>query len=436
MLVAWTRGHRHRDRRGRRGRPPRGAPVTDADGTRTASVVFPAGTKAEMVLPDGSTRPLDAARRAGDGVHRRRPGAEAMPGTLPATSAYTYAVELSVDQAVAAGATQVSFDRPVVNYSDNFLGFPVGSAVPDGLLRPRSGPVEGRRQRARDRDHRHRRRTRARRHRRRRRRRRRPRHRARPSARAAGGAARRRRRAVARRADPLHPVGLQLALRPAPGRRVPRPARPARRTRRPTAAPASAPRRARSSAVRASAGRGAAAHRHAVQAALRLPPCRPPDGPDGDDPADRRRIPDSLEEVRLEIMVAGQKSVQTFAPRRNLTHEFVWDRKDAYGREIQGRMPVYARIGFVYGIRRYADTATQLRAFGRFTSEVFERRRSWAGRGRRPQLRRLARVPRRVRGRRRLLRHARDRPGRLGARRPPRLRPAQPDAVPRRRAAS
>ena len=59
-------------------------------------------------------------------------GPDAMPGSLPPSSAYTYAAELSVDEAVAAGATEVRFDKPVVNYVDNFLGFPVGGIVPTG----------------------------------------------------------------------------------------------------------------------------------------------------------------------------------------------------------------------------------------------------------------------------------------------------------------
>jgi hypothetical protein len=50
-----------------------------------------------------------------------------MPGALPPTSAYTYAVELSIDE-----ARDVTFDKPVDFYVENFLGFPVGSAVPTG----------------------------------------------------------------------------------------------------------------------------------------------------------------------------------------------------------------------------------------------------------------------------------------------------------------
>lgn len=55
-----------------------------------------------------------------------------MPGPLPPTSGYTYAVELSVDEALALGAKSVQFSQPVPVYIDNFLNFPVGETVPVG----------------------------------------------------------------------------------------------------------------------------------------------------------------------------------------------------------------------------------------------------------------------------------------------------------------
>ncbi|MDI1480516.1 RHS repeat-associated core domain-containing protein [Polyangium sp. y55x31] len=51
---------------------------------------------------------------------------------MPAASGYTYAIELSVDEAVQAGATSVDFSQPVSYYVENFLGFPVGQDVPVG----------------------------------------------------------------------------------------------------------------------------------------------------------------------------------------------------------------------------------------------------------------------------------------------------------------
>jgi len=45
---------------------------------------------------------------------------------------YTYCVELSADEAIQAGAREVRFDRPLAFYVENFIGFPVGMAVPTG----------------------------------------------------------------------------------------------------------------------------------------------------------------------------------------------------------------------------------------------------------------------------------------------------------------
>ena len=59
-------------------------------------------------------------------------GPQAMPAQLPAASAYTYAVDLSVDEAIAAGAEQVTFSKPIPVYVENFLDFPVGIPVPLG----------------------------------------------------------------------------------------------------------------------------------------------------------------------------------------------------------------------------------------------------------------------------------------------------------------
>jgi YD repeat-containing protein len=108
----------------------RGSSVTDADGTRRATVLFPQGTQAELVLPDGTTQTLNTLNVRATEYTVGEDGPAAMPGELPPTSGYTYAVELSVDQALAAGAREVRFDRPVPFYVENFLDFPVGGAVP------------------------------------------------------------------------------------------------------------------------------------------------------------------------------------------------------------------------------------------------------------------------------------------------------------------
>ncbi|MCF6324630.1 MAG: hypothetical protein L3J89_09955 [Gammaproteobacteria bacterium] len=109
-----------------------GSPVTDADGTRQATLLFPQGITANMTLPDGSIQSLTTLNVRASEYTVGENGPQAMPGELPATSAYTYAVELSVDEAIAEGAIRVDFDQPVSVYVDNFLEFPVGEIVPAG----------------------------------------------------------------------------------------------------------------------------------------------------------------------------------------------------------------------------------------------------------------------------------------------------------------
>ncbi|MBL1276170.1 MAG: thrombospondin type 3 repeat-containing protein, partial [Ectothiorhodospiraceae bacterium] len=109
-----------------------GSPVTDSDGTRQATMLFPQGTTATMTLPDGSTQALTTLNVRASEYTVGDNGPQTMPGELPASSAYTYAVELSVDEAIAAGATRVDFDQPIPFYVDNFLNFPVGEIVPAG----------------------------------------------------------------------------------------------------------------------------------------------------------------------------------------------------------------------------------------------------------------------------------------------------------------
>lgn len=107
-------------------------PVTDADGTRQATIFFPQGTLATMVMPDNTTQPISTLNVRATEYTVGENGPNTMPGELPPTSGYTYAVELSVDEAIAAGAKSVQFSQPVSLYVDNFLAFPVGETVPAG----------------------------------------------------------------------------------------------------------------------------------------------------------------------------------------------------------------------------------------------------------------------------------------------------------------
>lgn len=118
----------------------RGSRESDADGERQATVLFPAGTNAAMTLPDGSTAPLSSLTVRATEFTVGPNGPRAMPAELPPASGYTYAVELSVDEAGTAGATSVTFGQPLPLYVENFLGFPVGGIVPIGYY-DRQGAV-------------------------------------------------------------------------------------------------------------------------------------------------------------------------------------------------------------------------------------------------------------------------------------------------------
>jgi len=110
----------------------RGAAVTDSDGTRQATLYVPAQTNASLVMPNGSTSPAAQLHVRATEFTVGTDGPRAMPAPLPPSSAYTYCVELSADEAVAAGATEVRFTKPLSLYVENFLGFPAGTVVPLG----------------------------------------------------------------------------------------------------------------------------------------------------------------------------------------------------------------------------------------------------------------------------------------------------------------
>jgi hypothetical protein len=110
----------------------RGSAVEDERGVRQTTVVFPAGTTAEAVLPDGSRQALESMTVRATEYTVGEAGPGAMPATLPPTSAYTWCSELSVDEAVELGADTVVFSQPVLVYLENFLDFPVGTVVPAG----------------------------------------------------------------------------------------------------------------------------------------------------------------------------------------------------------------------------------------------------------------------------------------------------------------
>lgn len=114
----------------------RGSVVTDSDGSRQATIMFMPGTTASMILPDGTTQVLSAAHIRATEYTVGSLGPETMPGPLPPASGYTYAVDLNADEATDAGATGITFSKPVVFYVDNFLNFPPGTNAPVGWFDP------------------------------------------------------------------------------------------------------------------------------------------------------------------------------------------------------------------------------------------------------------------------------------------------------------
>ena len=99
----------------------------DGDGARRTVVYFPPNTQI-LNYPVSNGTPLAVQISE----YTRDRGQERMPGELPPTSAYTYAVEVTFPAAAAAGIDDVHFGDPVILYQDNFTNHPVGATVPVG----------------------------------------------------------------------------------------------------------------------------------------------------------------------------------------------------------------------------------------------------------------------------------------------------------------
>ena len=110
----------------------RGTVQTDDDGSRQATILFPQNAAPSLIMPDGSTEPVSTLTIRTTEFTVGEDGPDAMPAGLPPTSAYTYAADIRIEEAEAAGAVGVEFDQPIRFYIENFLGFPVGTTVPMG----------------------------------------------------------------------------------------------------------------------------------------------------------------------------------------------------------------------------------------------------------------------------------------------------------------
>jgi RHS repeat-associated protein len=102
----------------------RSTQVMDESGPRACSMVFTGDNRAYLVDEEGNDfRELTTiTARATEFTTP-----ESMPAVLPPNVAFTYCSELTVD-----GADRVRFEKPVIVWVDNFLGFEVGTIVPVG----------------------------------------------------------------------------------------------------------------------------------------------------------------------------------------------------------------------------------------------------------------------------------------------------------------
>ena len=174
----------------------------------------------------------------------------------------------------------------------------------------------------------------------------------------------------------------------------------------------------------AGARRAVADHRHAVHARLPVRPrARPRLGRLARRPADQADVAGLDQARRHDRRGRGPHDQAVLRAARSARRRFVWNGRDAYGRVLQGRQKVDVTIDYVYdAVYRTPDTfrtsfaavggarltanSTRTRDLGR--AQVDERRR------RRPAAARVG-----ARG--------------LERRRPPRLRPDRPHALPGRR---
>ena len=327
----------------------RGSVQTDGSGTRQATLLFAAGTSATMTLPNGATQPLTTMHVRATEFTVGATGPDAMPGILPPNSGYTYAIEYSVDEAVAAGATRVDFTfstpfiHQVVAYVDNFLGFPVGVLVPTGFYDQQQSRWV-------------------------------------PSANgsvlkilsiAAGLAdidvngdnlADNASLSTAERQHlaNLYAPGVTLwrvpithfsevdknwAFKPPVGATAANQAAATQPTQNKDCPRVGSVIACESQSLGESVGLVGTPYRlhyTSQRAAGNL------SAYSLDIPLSGPTLPPSLTRIELEVLIAGQKVTQAFAPSTNLRHAFTWNGLDAYGRRVAGRQPYTVRIGYVY----------------------------------------------------------------------------------------
>ena len=117
-----------------------GAQVSDADGTRRAMVIIPTNATASIITYAGVTQEVEQLTTRFTEYTAGSAGPGAMPGDLPESVAYTYAIELgSLEAQTKEQGRDVLFNTNVFFYVDNFIGMPPGIVVPMGYYDNQSG---------------------------------------------------------------------------------------------------------------------------------------------------------------------------------------------------------------------------------------------------------------------------------------------------------
>jgi YD repeat-containing protein len=109
-----------------------GSLESDARGVRQGALMIMPGTEAELVFAGGTTQAAPSLTLRVTEYSVGPDGPRKMPALLPPTSGYTYAFEVSADEALAAGAESIALTEPASYFVESFIGVPVGTIVPVG----------------------------------------------------------------------------------------------------------------------------------------------------------------------------------------------------------------------------------------------------------------------------------------------------------------
>jgi len=121
-----------------------GSVSDDGRGSRQSTLLFPKGVSAELVLPGGTTQSISHISVRATEYSVGENGVAAMPAELPPGVGFTYATELSVDEALQAGAQDVQFDRTssVLPPETKSLLIPMIKPGPSGCLHRTAGSLK------------------------------------------------------------------------------------------------------------------------------------------------------------------------------------------------------------------------------------------------------------------------------------------------------